>query len=244
MVAASTSKRSSPLISPESLQAIGRPAIKFLTWFLPVVITGIRAAYFQFNLLPKNRIYFLLGAILCFFGGTFPTLFAALQAAEQGGRQKVMEALSDLADEALIIIEASQKDDGQDMNKDGKKDVDELSSSELVARKTKLVLQKMHPKKVDAALSSLYTVWLAVAAVLSIKFARTISMALAIAEFIKKPMNRYVTPAINLAIPKEYEQWTPVVIGWGVKVSDRRMDTGCTYPLSQLPHLLHVSYGT
>lgn len=210
---------SSLAISPESLRAIGRPIVNFLTWSLPLLITGTRAFYFAFQKLPQNRIYFIYGAILCFFGGTFPTLFAALQAAEQGGRQKVMEALSDLADEALIIIEESKKDDNQDANRDGKKDVDSLSGTQLLTRKTKLVLSKMHPKKVDAALSSLYTVWLAVAAVLSIKFARTISMSLAIAEFLKKPMNRYVAPAINLAIPSEYEQWTTVVIGWALKVS-------------------------
>lgn len=50
-----------------------------------------------------------------------------------------------------------------------------------------LVLRKMNPEKVDTAMASLYKVWLSVAAVLSIQFARTISMALAIADFLKKP---------------------------------------------------------
>ena len=45
----------------------------------------------------------------------------------------------------------------------------------------------MNPEKVDKAVGAIYKVWLAVAAVLSIQFARTIAMALAIADFLKKP---------------------------------------------------------
>ena len=100
----------------------------------------------------------------------------------------------------------------------GKKDVDSLSNADLLARKTQLILRKLNPAKFDAALSSIYSVWLAFAAVLSLQFARAISMALAIATFVRKPMDRFVAPVVNVAIPKEYEQWTPVVMGWVVKV--------------------------
>lgn len=50
-----------------------------------------------------------------------------------------------------------------------------------------LVLRKMNPEKIDKAIGAMYKVWLAVAAVLSIQFARTIAMALAIADFLKRP---------------------------------------------------------
>lgn len=125
--------------------------------------------------------------MFCFFGGTFPTLFAAIQAAEYGGRKTVMNAITELADEALIILEEVKKDDDRDDDKDGKKDVDQLSGSELMKRKTLLVLKKMNPEKIDKAIASIYKVWLSVAAVLAVEFARTISMALAIAEFLQKP---------------------------------------------------------
>jgi hypothetical protein len=63
----------------------------------------------------------------------------------------------------------------------------------------------------------MYTVWLSVAAVLSIQFARTISMALSIAAFLKKPCDRFLAPTLNLIIPDEYEKWVPVVLSWIVK---------------------------
>jgi hypothetical protein len=135
-------------------------------------------------------------------------------AAEYGGRQTIYEAIKDLAEEATKIIEQSQKDDDLDKDKDGVKDVNQITGKEFVQRKTLLVLQKMNPEKVDTAISAIYKVWLSVAAVLSIRFARTISFSLAIADFLKRPVDRYVAPSVQIAIPDEYDRWVPVILGW------------------------------
>jgi hypothetical protein len=204
-------------VSAKTLQVIAKPIVDILTVVVPLVITTIRKLYLSFQKLPQNALLFVYGAVFCFFGGTFPTLFAALQAAEHGGRETLLLALSDISEEAMIIINETKKDDDADVNQDGKKDVEDLSPSELIAHKTKLVLRKMNPEKLDKAISSMYRVWLSVAAVLSIKFARTISMALSIADFLKKPIDRFITPTLSMAIPKDYEKWVPVVISWIIK---------------------------
>jgi hypothetical protein len=144
-------------------------------------------------------------------------LFAAVQAAEYGGRKTVMDAVQDLSNEALIIIEESKKDDQADDDKDGKSDVGNLSGKEFMVRKTKLVLRKMNPEKFDNAISSIYRVWLSVAAVLSIEFARAIAMALAISDFLKRPVDRFISPTIQKAVPDEYDRWVPVICGWYVQ---------------------------
>lgn len=213
----SSTKERSISDAAKSLQAFAKPVFEFVTVALPVVIKTSQAIYAKFQKLPQNALYFIYGSVFCFFGGTFPTLFAAIQAAEHGGRETVMKAMTDLAEEAMIIIEESSKDDSLDEDKDGKKDVKQISSSEFLQRKTKLVLRKMNPEKVDKAISSMYKVWLSVAAVLSIQFARTISMALSIADFIKVPADRYVAPVFNTVIPAEYEKWTPIVFSWLIK---------------------------
>lgn len=199
------------------LQSVSKPLVSILMVIIPFLITASKTAYSFYSKLPQNALLFLYGFVFCFFGGTFPILFAAVQAAEHGGRKAVVQAVSDLADEALIIIEESKKDDKVDEDKDGKKDVDQISNSEFVARKTKLVLRKMNPEKVDKAIASIYKVWLAVAAVLSIEFARTISLALSIADFLRNPLNRFVAPTIQLAVPNDYDKWVPVVLGWIAK---------------------------
>lgn len=201
----------------KTLQAIAKPILDILTVVVPVAITTIRKVHTSFQKLPQNALLFVYGGVFCFFGGTFPTLFAALQAAEHGGRQTVLDALSDLSDEAMIIVNETKKDDDVDENKDGKSDIKNLSSSEFLARKTKLVLKKMNPEKLDKAISSMYRVWLSVAAVLSIRFARTISMALSIADFLKQPVDRFITPTLSMAIPDDYDKWVPVVMSWIIK---------------------------
>lgn len=201
----------------KTLQAFAKPAVEGLVFVLPIVITTLRSAYFKFQKLPQNALLFIYGAVFCFFGGTFPTLFAALQAAEHGGRKTVMLALNDLADEAMIIIQESKKDDTVDKDGDGRQDVDQLSHASYVSRKTKLVLKKMNPEKIDKGLASMYGVWLSVAAVLSIQFARTISMALSISNFMQRPVDRFIAPTLNVAIPDEYEKWTPIVLSWAIK---------------------------
>lgn len=130
------------------LQSVAKPLIKYGTLFLPILINGSNKAYAFYKTLPTNELQFLLGAIFCFFGGVYPTLFAAFQGLEQGGRKTMMEALTALSEEAMIIIEESKKDDKKDDDKDGKADVDQISAKDFVLRKTKLVITKMNPHRV------------------------------------------------------------------------------------------------
>jgi len=153
----------------------------------------------------------IIGFVFCFFGGFYPTLFAGIQAAEQSGRALVVESVYELADEATRIIEESKKDN------DENPDVNKLTNQEYMKRKTKFVLQKMNPERLNKALRNIYTVWLAVISVLVVQFARTIQMANSIAEFLKKPVDHYVLPVVRAAVPKEYEQWIPVLMIWACK---------------------------
>ena len=124
------------------------------------------------------------------------------------GRAIVVESISELATEATRIIEESKKD-----NKDNP-DVKKLSNKEYMKRKTLFVLQKMNPEKINSALRNIYTVWLAVISVLVVQFARTIQMANSIADFLSRPVDRFIAPIVKAAIPNEYRQWTPVILSW------------------------------
>uniref|UniRef100_A0A7S4I9Z4 Uncharacterized protein n=1 Tax=Odontella aurita TaxID=265563 RepID=A0A7S4I9Z4_9STRA len=201
----------------ELAQVAAKPAIDFVTWVFPYVVSFGRQAHDIYVKLPVDYAHFLIGVIFCFFGGLYPTLFAAVIAAEHGGRRTLMKALNELTEEATKIIEASKKDDDLDEDGDGKKDVDQLAGKELLARKAKLIMTKMDPEKVNEALSSIYKIWLSVAAVLMVQFAQTISMALGIAEFIKSPLDRFVAPVVEAAVPDEYDRWVPVTLGWLAK---------------------------
>mmetsp|Transcript_38532 Transcript_38532/g.80073 ORF Transcript_38532/g.80073 Transcript_38532/m.80073 type:complete len:302 (-) Transcript_38532:308-1213(-) len=201
----------------KALRGLAKPAFDAFVYLLPRVIGFVQTAYSYWMKLPQNAILFIYGFVFCFFGGTFPTLFAAIQAAEYGGRKTVMESIKMLSDEALTIIEESKKDDEEDKDGDGKADVKELSKQAYIQRKTLLVLRKMNPEKIDKAIASMYKVWMSVVAVLSLEFARTISMALAIADFLHKPCDRFITPLLQRLIPDEYDKWVPVTLSWITK---------------------------
>jgi hypothetical protein len=125
-----------------------KPIIAFITSLTPVVITFCQKAYECYKILPEDQLQFIIGFIICFFGGVYPALFAAIEAAKHGGLTTLKAALKDLADEATIIIQASKKDDAADEDKDGKSDVAQLDSKAVLVRKAKLVVTKMNPQKV------------------------------------------------------------------------------------------------
>ncbi len=97
---------------------------------------------------PKDTSRLLIGFVFCFFGGLYPTLFAAIEAAKHGGVEIIADAMGDLADEAMKLIDANKKDDEDDKNNNGVKDVKEVGGNELILRKVNLVLTKMNPAKV------------------------------------------------------------------------------------------------
>jgi hypothetical protein len=194
-----------------------KPIIKVITTITPHIITYSQKAWSFYKSLPEDYLQLVIGCIFCFFGGVFPVLFATVEAAKHGGINNLIDALGDLGDEAIKIIEASKKDDEVDEDKDGKKDVEQIDSKALLLRKAHLVATKMNPEKINKALSSIYKVWLSVVAVLSLKFAQTIALSVSISEFLNKPANRYVTPLVKQATPDEYDKWVPVIMGWITK---------------------------
>lgn len=198
----------------EKLQGAAKPLFEALCAAIPFMIKAGKKIHQLWQHCDDNVIAAIIGFVFCFFGGMFPTLFSAIQAAEQGGRATLVDAFSDLCEEAVIIIDESKKDDKVDDDNDGVADVKQIDNKEYVKRKTLLVLAKCNPKKVDKAMSALYTVWLSVMAVLSIQFARTIQMANSIAEFMQQPVARFIEPVIKAATPDQYDKWVPVILGW------------------------------
>jgi len=203
--------------SSKLIGAAARPLIGGITTVLPLVITYIKIAYDWYVKLPTDYLNLIIGIIFCFFGGVYPVLFAAVQAAKHGGWHTLQESLQDLAEESIKIIEASKKDDEKDNDNDGVKDVNEIETTEYISRKVNLVLVKMDPNKVDRALARIYEVSLSIIATLTVQFAQTIALALSMSEFMKKPLNRYVAPAVQAVTPDDYDKWVPVAFGWFVK---------------------------
>ncbi|CAE7226591.1 ARF1 [Symbiodinium sp. CCMP2592] len=102
---------------------------------------------------------------------------------------------------------------------DGIRDVEAMSSQELVEHKSKLVLTSLKPKtcikdpkRLQSAVGNLWSAWLAVVATLSLKFAQTTAYALAIAEMLKYPVTRYTAPVLAYSLGPDLVKWVDVII--------------------------------
>uniref|UniRef100_A0A7S1BF05 Uncharacterized protein n=1 Tax=Corethron hystrix TaxID=216773 RepID=A0A7S1BF05_9STRA len=193
------------------------PLIYFVSAVYPHFVSVVTAGHAVYRRLPHDGLHALLGLIFCFFGGIYPTLFAALQAAKHGGWENTKAAVADLSREAAVILEESRKDDEVDDDDDGVADVLQIDGKALAKRKAQLVLEKCDPAKINAALGHLYVTWTAVVLALKVQFARTIALSLSIAETIHGPAERFLQPTVAAVLPQKFHKWLPVLIDWTCK---------------------------
>jgi hypothetical protein len=108
---------------------------------LPPVVACARLTIRFYRSLPVDFIVAQVGLVYCFAGGYYPTLFAALTAAQQCGWQTMLYALEDLIEEATIAIEAASREVSNKAQ----------SYRDAVTRKTMVVLAAIDPVKVSSS---------------------------------------------------------------------------------------------
>jgi hypothetical protein len=174
---------------------------------LPPVYSFTRCTIQFYRSLPTDAIVAQAGLVYCFAGGYYPTLFAALTAAQNCGWQTMVYAIEDLTEEAVIAIEAASRQASNTAQ----------SYRDTVTRKTMIVLAAIDPVKINMAAGALYTTWLGVSAVLEREFAKTITLSLTISGYLQ-PITRFVlNPPIYMCVPEEFHKWVPIMVGWVCK---------------------------
>ncbi|CAE7302577.1 unnamed protein product [Symbiodinium natans] len=114
------------------------------------------------------------GLVLCFFGGTFVALFAAVEAFRKMGLERLNAELQYIIDQATLVEEASALDDLKDENADGIVDVDQMDARQLARQKLHVAMVSIEdPKRLEAAVSYLWAACLGALATLKIQFAQT-----------------------------------------------------------------------
>lgn len=186
---------------------------------VPYVVAIAGFLYEVYLHTPTDILEMCIGLVFCFAGGVYPTLFAAVEAARHCGWWKTKMAVCDLVEESQRIIRENAKDDKVDKDHDGKADVNQMDGKELLLHKTRLVMTKLNPEKVNSALGGLYLAWVGVMATLKVQFARTVTMALTISKIMEKPVDTIFVPALKCCIAEEYHKWIPVCLGWMVKMA-------------------------
>ena len=139
----------------------------------------------------------LIGLLLCFYGGTFFTIIAAVEAYRMTGYQTSLDALTLIHNDIQNFIKVSIEDDKVDADGDGKNDTSELTAQELVTRKSFLFLRTVDPEKLATALHGLQAGLLAVAATLKLQLAKSLTLGTALANIVEEPVNKYIKPSLE-----------------------------------------------
>lgn len=165
---------------------------------------------------PQLLLPALIGFILCFFGGSFLTLIAAVEAYRMVGYETTLQCLKDLYDDFNKFLAANKEDDSRDDNNDGIPDAQQVSPQQLITRKTMLFLKTVDPKRISSALTGINAGFLAVCATLKLQFAKAITLGSAIGSILQKPAHKYVIPLLKDALPEDFKKWAEPVVDYAI----------------------------
>jgi hypothetical protein len=161
----------------------------------------------------------ICGLIMCFFGGSFLTLIAAVEAYRMCGYESTMICVNQLIEDFQKVADASKKDDERDDNNDGVKDVQQVAHRDLVKRKALLFLRTINPDRITAALTGINAGFLAVVATLKMKFAMTITLGNAIGGAVEPMAERYVLPVMERIMPADYKHWARPILQYSIRTT-------------------------
>lgn len=63
----------------ELIQQVAKPVLNLIFTVIPIIINFTSATYKFYKKLPIVVVRLIIGFIMCFFGGMFPTVFAAIE---------------------------------------------------------------------------------------------------------------------------------------------------------------------
>ena len=189
-----------------------KPTVKMV-----VKVCAASSGWFMFIFRWVNRIYTILpinvtkimfGAALCYFGGTFTTSIAAMEAFRTMGYEQASRDVGIVIEQIKPVLAANDADDEEDLDGDGIADVDQITPPQLLQRKLFLIATSVkEPERIQDAVRSVYAALLAVLATLKMEFAQTTAMAMGVADMAKKPLIRLGKPKLEMVLPPETHHW-------------------------------------
>merc|ERR1719394_1845477 len=99
-------------------------------------------------------------------------------------------------------------------------DVEQISTNELINRKAKVAMMAVkEPLRLQKAVLALGNVYIAVLATLKFQFARTVALALGVAEMLVVPVSKISGPPLALIMGPDLIHWVPTIIDTAIKVT-------------------------
>mmetsp|Transcript_21507 Transcript_21507/g.38569 ORF Transcript_21507/g.38569 Transcript_21507/m.38569 type:complete len:426 (+) Transcript_21507:86-1363(+) len=180
----------------------------------------VQQLYRVYKILPMNLLQAIFGIGLCFFGGIYFMSIAAAEAFRNFGGMRVIDEFVICWDQAMLVKAANELDDEVDADKNGTVDVQEMSYNELLSHKAKVAMVAIEqPDRLQKALEYLFTAYVAVVATLKVQFARTVAVALGIADMLVLPSCQLFGPMLAVIYGKDLQHWVEPTITTIVKLT-------------------------
>ena len=160
----------------------------------------------------------IIGLIICFFGGSYMTIIATVEAVRLTVWGRIRASMKILWSNYLKANDASKKDDEIDADNNGIPDVKEITKQELLSRKMYVFATSVDPNQVSEALAALWAAWLSVVATLRVQFAQAITLGCALGELLEKHLAKNARPVIDNILPADLKKWGPVATNYAFRV--------------------------
>jgi hypothetical protein len=182
---------------------------------LPPLVASVRATVGFYRALPMDVIVAQIGLVYAFAGGYYPTLFAAIQAAQHCGYPAMIQAIQVLTNEAVVAMRAC--DVASRPSSSSFQQRTATTKRDVVMEQARIVLATIDPVRINDAAVALYTAWMSISVVLEREFARTIALSVTLSESIRPVVSFVLNKPLQLCVPVEYNKWIPILIGWSCK---------------------------
>lgn len=169
--------------------------------------------------LPWNVLEMIFGLALCFFGGEYFVSIAAVEAARGLGGKAIWENLSVVYAQGSLAVEASIEDDAVDADNDGTADVQDMTTNKLIQHKVTVCMAAVtEPDRLTLCAQGLFTAYLAILATLKFQFAKTVVLALAIADMLTFSCIRVFGPPLAYVMGPKLQHWVHPIICSSAKI--------------------------
>lgn len=184
----------------------------------PYIAQALVEAYKRYQRLPDKLVSSLYGFCICFFGGSYPASFAAIEAFQATGGHQMVAYLDDIGEQFKNVVELNKQDDLKDDDGDGVADVVAVKDPKLLAkRKLVLFLRAVDPDRLTWALAGLYSGYMGILVSLKIQFASTVALASSIGDNIRPLARKILAPVLLQTLSEDYHKWVNCLVKYGCK---------------------------
>ena len=224
MVGALAQSESVTKLGPQAVQAVrsaapvlggAAAAVSLAAPFVMVVTRVATDAFAAGNaVLPAGALALAWGLLLCFFGGQFVTLLAAMEAYNLCAGAEATAAVRAVVDNGSSVLATAASDEAKDAGAGGA-----VPASVLLRRKAMLLARMTSPEAVTGAALKLWVSYCGVLAVLKLRTARRLAMSLAVSDALAPVVSRHAMPRLDGAVSAELRKWNATALSLAVKAA-------------------------